>query len=86
MGWDIYGQYLAPGHCEVHPHIAESYPCSRCEEEYYQNQRDQDEVEKVEEYYRQLAEEHDRIMVWEFWSCHVEDPIPHPMEFVTSGD
>lgn len=30
MPYDIYGQYLRPGHCEVHPGIHESYPCELC--------------------------------------------------------
>lgn len=30
MAYDIYGQNLRGGHCEVHPHVHESYPCSEC--------------------------------------------------------
>ena len=30
MSFDIYGNNLARGHCEVHPHVAEEYPCSLC--------------------------------------------------------
>ena len=30
MSWDIHGNPLARGHCEVHPWIAEGYPCSAC--------------------------------------------------------
>ena len=30
MGYDIYGEPLRPGHCEVHPHVHEEYPCSLC--------------------------------------------------------
>lgn len=30
MSWDIYGNPLARGHCEVHPHVHEEYPCSVC--------------------------------------------------------
>jgi hypothetical protein len=30
MGFDIYGERLARGHCEVHPWFAEEYPCSLC--------------------------------------------------------
>lgn len=30
MAYDIYGQNLAPGACEVHPHINQEYPCSQC--------------------------------------------------------
>lgn len=30
MSFDIYGENLRPGFCEVHPHVAESYPCSLC--------------------------------------------------------
>lgn len=30
MKTDIYGNSLRPGHCEVHPQVAEEYPCSLC--------------------------------------------------------
>ncbi|ELY1969535.1 hypothetical protein SL040_000761 [Aeromonas salmonicida] len=30
MSYDIYGDPLRRGHCEVHPHIHEEYPCSVC--------------------------------------------------------
>lgn len=30
MAYDIYGQKLASGHCEVHPWVGETYPCSLC--------------------------------------------------------
>ena len=30
MAYDIYGEKLASGHCEVHPWVGETYPCSLC--------------------------------------------------------
>lgn len=36
MAWDIYGQPLRRGHCEVHPHIAEPWPCPLCLSEHQQ--------------------------------------------------
>lgn len=30
MSFDIYGGRLRSGYCEVHPDVAESYPCSVC--------------------------------------------------------
>lgn len=30
MSFDIYGNNLRGGHCEVHPHVHEEYPCSVC--------------------------------------------------------
>ena len=30
MPYDIYGQPLRPGYCEVHPDIHEEFPCSEC--------------------------------------------------------
>lgn len=61
MSWDIFGNPLARGHCEVHPHIPEPYPCSLCmyekaqarwvkemEEEYYKAMGDAQETEYLE--------------------------------------
>lgn len=36
MSWDIYGNPLQRGHCEVHPHVYEEYPCSVCLSERHQ--------------------------------------------------
>ena len=33
MSFDIYGNHLRAGYCEVHPEIHEEYPCSICLEE-----------------------------------------------------
>jgi len=30
MSFDIYGNTLRPGYCEVHPQVQEEYPCSLC--------------------------------------------------------
>lgn len=30
MSWDIYGNPLRRGYCEVHPNVHEEYPCSIC--------------------------------------------------------
>ena len=30
MSFDIHGNPLSRGHCEVHPHVAEEYPCFVC--------------------------------------------------------
>jgi|GEM_PF-5443476 len=30
MSYDIYGNDLKEGYCEVHPHIPEYYPCHIC--------------------------------------------------------
>jgi len=30
VGFDIYGNHLRPGYCEVHPDVPEYYPCRLC--------------------------------------------------------
>lgn len=30
MSFDIYGNPLKKGHCEVHPYVAQEYPCDMC--------------------------------------------------------
>lgn len=30
MSYDIYGNPLRRGHCEVHPHVHQEYPCDLC--------------------------------------------------------
>jgi hypothetical protein len=59
MGWDIYGERLTPGHCEVHPWVAQGYPCSICDIE---NERDQVNrkqfMDAEREYYEQMEQDH----------------------------
>ena len=52
MSWDIYGNPLARGHCEVHPHVHEEYPCSVCMAE--KRQREQASQQSEAEHYMQL--------------------------------
>ena len=48
MSWDIYGNPLRRGHCEVHPHVHEEYPCSICMAERKRNQQQPDyEIERL---------------------------------------
>lgn len=61
MAWDIYGQSLRPGYCEVHPDVPEEYPCRLC-----QIDHDRDREDRRLEMERQLAyqkeyEEHCRM-------------------------
>lgn len=45
MAYDIYGNDLRRGYCEVHPHVHQEYPCDICyrdiEQSNRQNQQDQ---------------------------------------------
>ena len=41
MSFDIYGNTLRSGHCEVHPHVHEEYPCSVCIMETAQREQQQ---------------------------------------------
>lgn len=54
MAYDIYGNTLRRGHCEVHPHVAEEYPCSVCISE--KRQRD-----TMEQYEESQIEEHQQL-------------------------
>ena len=39
MAYDIYGNDLRRGYCEVHPHVHQEYPCDICYREIEQNNR-----------------------------------------------
>lgn len=47
MGYDIFGEILTPGSCEVHPHVSEPYPCSLCYETHGSG-REQEQVDDRE--------------------------------------
>ena len=61
MSYDIYGNNLRYGYCEVHPHIHQQYPCSQCEDEAYEEecfQRSQYDKECQKEYDDYCAKEY----------------------------
>lgn len=63
MAYDIYGERLERGHCEVHPWVHQEYPCSVCYSEdkkydYEKQMRKQMEKEMTEEYWRDMEREH----------------------------
>lgn len=60
MAYDIYGNNLASGHCEVHPWVGESYPCSLCyAENANRNQKQPDYDTRAEaEYYAEMERAH----------------------------
>ena len=47
MSYDIYGNDLRRGHCEVHPWVHEEYPCSVCCSENDERQRQQSQEEEM---------------------------------------
>ena len=62
MSYDIYGQSLRRGHCEVHPEMHQEYPCDICignERESYEDtvSRDHYEQEMYEQYCRDMISE-----------------------------
>lgn len=54
-GYDIYGEPLERGYCEVHPWIPEEYPCYMCKQQQEQDRQNR-EAEKL--YYEQLEKEY----------------------------
>ena len=62
MSFDIYGERLRRGHCEVHPAEHEEYPCSLCISESNRKNREQAEYDhhckaQADQYYAQLFAE-----------------------------
>jgi hypothetical protein len=52
MAFDIYGNHLRPGYCEVHPDVREPFPCSVCGAEYDNRipEPDWDRIREKDEY------------------------------------
>ena len=50
MAFDIYGNLLQRGYCEVHPDVPEEYPCSICMEGSQKHQEPRQPVPTVMEY------------------------------------
>lgn len=55
MAWDIYGNNLRSGYCEVHPHIQQEYPCDMCCRDIKENDnRNREHQKSKAEYYNSL--------------------------------
>lgn len=61
MSWDIYGNPLRRGHCEVHPHVHEEYPCSVCMAERNRPQINRHAHEEFERLQYEFAQQGDYI-------------------------
>lgn len=46
MPYDIYGEHLQRGHCEVHPWVHEEYPCGICCSEMERTRRERAEADE----------------------------------------
>lgn len=63
MSFDIYGQRLRAGHCEVHPDVHEPYPCFVCLEGSRRNQEERKHHADMErEYYAELERQYEAEM------------------------
>jgi len=47
MAFDIYGQHLQRGHCEVHPWVHSEYPCPVCLSESDKRRREKEDEKKM---------------------------------------
>lgn len=59
MSFDIYGERLSSGHCEVHPWVHAEYPCPVCMADNDKRRREKEEErryhrEMEKDYYAQL--------------------------------
>lgn len=71
MAFDIYGNDLRDGFCEVHPHVGQEYPCSICcmeIEREEQRQRENREHTRLqnEQYHQSLNPENETVFNIDF--------------------
>lgn len=75
MAFDIYGNDLQKGHCEVHPWVHQEYPCSVCLSEHQRktqpvSQRDykEEHIEalknEIEQQAQRIKELEEALMEW----------------------
>jgi hypothetical protein len=84
MAWDIYGNTLQHGYCEVHPSVHEGYPCSYCmEESYAESQRHEDQPGPCEGCYYATGDTQDcdgtcQTLPKDLWECFKTQEIEVP--------
>lgn len=63
MAWDIYGNNLREGFCEVHPHVNQYYPCwICCDEIQIEEERQRDNDLQQSDYHKAMEEQHYKEM------------------------
>ena len=67
MSWDIYGQPLRSGHCEVHPDVHEEYPCSLC---FMEKDRQEEKNQEEDEYNVYIEREYMKYLTAEWVAYH----------------
>lgn len=78
MAWDIYGNTLRRGYCEVHPDVPQEYPCMYCMRDIEDDRRYQDEQQLIDNIYREQMEAVER----EFHEdCELEIVTDHALSF-----
>lgn len=70
MTYDIYGETLERGHCEVHPWVHVSYPCPICIQEHITGQEDycrhrQNEIDYLAQQHQEYCEEQYRAYLFD---------------------
>ena len=79
MSWDIHGNPLSRGHCEVHPHIGEEYPCSLClQDSHYRSVASKEQQKRwdLEESFLLLQTENDILKVrFDYLYNHLNDIV-----------
>ena len=80
MSFDIYGNHLRQGHCEVHPEVHEEYPCFVClQENKLKNHHEPQQPEPTAEDYLVAEAIAARDKWWvsrlEAWRDMLTDPI-----------
>jgi hypothetical protein len=56
MAWDIYGNTLRRGYCEVHPDVPQEYPCIFCMRDIENENRQRDEQALIDAYHQEQME------------------------------
>lgn len=62
MSWDIHGNPLRRGHCEVHPNVHEEFPCSTCLMDRKYRESPADKLAETEHYLGQAQEQIQKLM------------------------
>jgi len=64
MAYDIYGNDLRRGYCEVHPHVNQEYPCDLCCVNNKKEQERNYNKEMQNQYYNDLEKHHSvRVLI-----------------------
>jgi len=85
MAFDIFGNTLKPGYCEVHPSMNEEYPCSLCVSESFISNQQQGVTDEVRELKFNMGQQDEQIKLLTGQNIRLKEQLTQAQEHILTA-